>query len=263
MNTGFTPFTVTFVNEPTVDKDHDHLLQTDDCIVVVDGATPLQGLGTADGDSVRSLCTCVADAIASSPINDPVDRFIDAASRCNTDDGSSAVAAAIWTHGGMVIGAAVGDCVVAIETIDGSVTVLLDQVLGDLDAAAVERMHEKNGTPRREDAADLLLANRMLVNTSDGYGAFGPSGMQPAHVKHAAVPLSSVKRILVCSDGFWRALDTYGLVHDVRELIASASKSLPGLVRSIRRTESSDLSGDLFPRISPSDDITAVLLDSF
>ena len=248
------------IAEPTQGKNHDAAVVRDDCVVVVDGATPLESIGTADAASVRALSHAVAAAIADCDSLDPVTRFLEAATKVQTDDGASAVAAAVWRDGDQLIGAAVGDCVVAVQTVDGTVRALFDHVLGALDATAVEKMYERDGGPHRDDASDLLATNRRLLNTAEGYGAFGPPGLQPHHVQRASWPARDVVAVLVCSDGFWRALDTYALFDDERELLQHATNGLAEVVAAIRRVEAADHDGRLHPRISTADDVTAVLL---
>jgi hypothetical protein len=74
------------------------------------------------------------------------------------------------------------------------------------------------------------------------------------------VPMADVARVLVCSDGFWRAVDTYGIYADAHELLEQASLSLHEVVKEVRQAEQADHSGQRFPRISIADDVTAVLL---
>lgn len=251
-------FSVSVAAEPVPTKDHDSHLVLENCVVVVDGATPLESLGAADSDSVRHLARQVADSIGKSAETDPVKRFLKVADICTTSDGSSAVAAAVWNEGDDLVGAVVGDCVIAVQTSDGNVTVTFDETLARLDHISIEAMYKRDGTPHRDDAAKVLVSNRRLLNTPDGYGAFGPAGMTSEHVLTIRYRLDDVRRILLCSDGYWRAIDTYQLFPDAADLIGH---DLTTVINRIRAVEDEDSDATHFPRISPVDDITAVLLE--
>jgi hypothetical protein len=65
--------------------------------------------------------------------------------------------------------------------------------------------------------------------------------------------------MLLCTDGYYRAVDTYGLMDDVRLMDASAA-SVSDVLKLVRSTEASDPDARSYPRFKPADDATAVML---
>ncbi len=104
-----------------------------------------------------------------------------------------------------------------------------------------------------------LLARRKLRNTSVGCGILEPN---LAALKFAEyIELGQLTELLICTDGYFRAVDYYEL-HDEGGLLA-ASQMKGGVEKvliNIRATEAVDQSCERYPRFKPSDDATAVML---
>jgi hypothetical protein len=88
-----------------------------------------------------------------------------------------------------------------------------------------------------------LLANRPILARYDAVWG----GRQPPH--------------LLCTDGYYRAVDSYGL-HDETGLLAASAAGVEQVLAGIRDTEESDPLCTRYPRFKPSDDATAVMLAS-
>ena len=77
----------------------------------------------------------------------------------------------------------------------------------------------------------------------------------------ALIPLGSPAEILLCTDGYYRAADTYGLLDDGSLLDASAV-SVDEVLTQLRAVEASDPDCIRHPRFKPADDATALMLGS-
>ncbi len=255
-------FTCTIANHPVPTKNHDAICVGECSIAVVDGATPL-GTSTANLNlEVLRLSTAVSEMLTRSDIEDPFRRFLDVAETLESPDGNSAVAAAVWLSSNNLICGAIGDCIVAIHHFNDSFTLLLDPILETLDNKVVDAMYPSDGIFNLAYVNELLRKNRMKANAPDGYGAFGVPGLTSSHIKTSKVPLSEIKTVLICSDGFWRSIEPYGIFKNVNELLIFLGHGgdLNEIVTKIRSIEKQDPVAKSFRRISPADDISAVLL---
>jgi hypothetical protein len=104
-----------------------------------------------------------------------------------------------------------------------------------------------------------LLEGRRTRNTPGGYSILEAS---PAAKRFAEYfDLGSPSDILLCSDGFYRAVDHYGL-HGDEELIDAciAPGGAKAVLRQVRAAEADDPDCKKYPRFKPADDATAVML---
>ena len=104
-----------------------------------------------------------------------------------------------------------------------------------------------------------LLSGRARRNTSGGYGILE---CNPACVDFAETcELPTAARFLLCTDGFYRAVDHYGLYSDHDLLRRGASEDgLKQVMAEIRAVERDDIDCRRFPRLKPGDDATALSL---
>ena len=106
-----------------------------------------------------------------------------------------------------------------------------------------------------------LLQGRKLRNTPGGYSILeaNPSATEFAEYLDLGTPES----VLLCTDGYYRAVDHYGLHSDESLLKASSEVDGPDRVlRDIRAVEASDPACQKYLRFKPADDATAVVLRS-
>ena len=105
-----------------------------------------------------------------------------------------------------------------------------------------------------------LNAGRALRNRPDGYSIL-EADMAALRIPEY-IELGQPECILLCTDGYYRAVDHYGL-YDDRSLIA-ASAAEGGVARvlaRLRAIEADDPACEKFPRFKPADDATAVALN--
>ena len=106
-----------------------------------------------------------------------------------------------------------------------------------------------------------LLTGRKARNTLGGYSILEAS---PAAAQFAEnFDLGSPSAILLCTDGFYRAVDHYGL-HDDEGLIDACGRKggVAAVLKQIRAAEAADPSCKRYLRFKPADDATAVMLQS-
>lgn len=107
-----------------------------------------------------------------------------------------------------------------------------------------------------------LMQGRKLRNSPGGYGILEAS---PAAVEFAEYfELGNSREILLCTDGYYRAVDYYGLHSDESLLEASlVSGGVDSVLDSIRSVEASDPACIKYLRFKPADDATAMALRKF
>lgn len=104
-----------------------------------------------------------------------------------------------------------------------------------------------------------LMQGRKLRNSPGGYGILEAS---PSAVEFAEYfDLGTPREILLCTDGYYRAVDHYAL-HSEESLLAAslASGGVDSVLDSIRAVEVSDPACVRYLRFKPADDATAVAL---
>jgi hypothetical protein len=104
-----------------------------------------------------------------------------------------------------------------------------------------------------------LIDGRKLRNTPAGYGILEAS---PSVVEFAEYfELEAPREILLCTDGYYRAVDYYALYSEEKLLDASlASGGVTTVLNRIRAVEAADPNCVKYLRFKPADDATAVAL---
>ena len=104
-----------------------------------------------------------------------------------------------------------------------------------------------------------LTAGRAKRNRPDGYSILEASRASLAMPEF--IDLGTPSEMLLCTDGYYRAVDHYGL-HDDASLI-EASRQPGGVTQvlaSLRSVEAADPDCQTYLRLKPSDDATALVL---
>ena len=104
-----------------------------------------------------------------------------------------------------------------------------------------------------------LIAGRRKRNRPDGYSILEAS---PAALNMAEyIDLGDPACLLLCTDGYYRAVDHYAL-HDNASLIevSLAKDGVTQVLHDIRAIEAGDPSCETYLRFKPADDATAVML---
>ena len=104
-----------------------------------------------------------------------------------------------------------------------------------------------------------LVAARRKRNQPGGYSILEAD---PAALRMPeCLDLGHPRALLLCTDGFYRAVDHYGL-HSDESLIAagSAERGVEGVLTALRAVEADDPACEKHLRFKPADDATAVML---
>jgi hypothetical protein len=138
----------------------------------------------------------------------------------------------------------------------------------DLDGleATLRKQAAKLRKAGTEDFKDLLpkfhdihLASRQQRNTKQNHSILVPnrSSLNIPEI----IDLGQPKSLLLCTDGFYRAVDVYHAMTDA-DLLVNALKSngVDSIVSRIRDIERTDPHCEIFSRFKPADDASAVAL---
>jgi Protein phosphatase 2C len=104
-----------------------------------------------------------------------------------------------------------------------------------------------------------LAQARQMRNRAGGYGILEAN---PAAAEYAEyLDFEDPDELLICTDGYYRAVDYYHL-HDDETLLAASLKpeGVEQVLGNIRRIEAADATCVKYPRFKPADDVTAVAL---
>ena len=104
-----------------------------------------------------------------------------------------------------------------------------------------------------------LLQGRKQRNTPGGYSILEAKEVATEFAEY--LDLGTPGEVLLCTDGYYRAVDHYGLHTDETLIEASSGNGgVAGVLASLRATEASDPTCRKYLRFKPADDATAVLL---
>ncbi len=112
------------------------------------------------------------------------------------------------------------------------------------------------------DIPAVLRAERARMNRPDGYPVLSvhPSAARRLAIRsHEAVAGTCV---LLCTDGFYRLVDMYGLLDDDGLARAALDQGLAALVRRLRGFEADAADDRRFGRFKTSDDAAALLVET-
>jgi hypothetical protein len=173
--------------------------------------------------------------------------------------------ALIRVCGGRVEFVNLGDCRILWRSPDGRAVKSFGwSRVTELDASVVREMErlQREGYTSHESVRKAVLpmieANRKLKNTP-GYWILDITGEGISHVQTTLVEAADIETVLLCTDGYYRLVDTYHKRTDQSLLSDSVNIGVAAMLREIREIEQRDPHCLEFPRIKPSDDATAVL----
>ena len=158
-----------------------------------------------------------------------------------------------------------GDCTAVIETTSGTIEVLQEKQLTELDHAVIERMAtlcRETGCSMREARKavnDHLIHNRNLRNRPSGYWIFDPSGLGIPHARHKEWPASHIKSVSLMTDGFAQLAEPFAIANDPADIHAQIQTrgllTLSNLLFSAQQADADCLS---YPRFKTMDDTSAI-----
>lgn len=150
------------------------------------------------------------------------------------------------------------DSPVILEGTSGDHTVItdlrVDEVLPEL-RAEVEQ-HETHTAGHREALQRLVLAQRKVRNTADGYWVAGANPEAARHCVTGSAKLGDLRSAAVMSDGVSRLVTEYGMATWDQVFATLRMEGPSGLIRAVRKTEATDPTGRRWPRYKSGDDAT-------
>ncbi|MEU9056623.1 hypothetical protein AB0D37_40600 [Streptomyces sp. NPDC048384] len=130
----------------------------------------------------------------------------------------------------------------------------VDEILPDL-RAEVER-HETHTPGHREALQRLVLAQRQVRNTPEGYWVAASSPEAAEHALSGTTPLEGLRSAAVMSDGVSRLVTEYQMA-TWPEVFATLRGGGPReLIETVRKVEATDPTGRRWPRYKAGDDAT-------
>lgn len=162
-----------------------------------------------------------------------------------------------------------GDCMIALQYENGDIRFLTYDLISYLDQRAIEeldRMNQATSTQslsfaeRKKSLSPLLKENRSQSNTHHGYGIIDGSEAALHHLEYGRVSLNRVQQILLISDGLQIPFDLSETKVWEKTAACAFDYGLDTLLQKIEKREAEDPDCQLYPRLKPADDKTALLL---
>ena len=156
-----------------------------------------------------------------------------------------------------------GDCNLLARKADGSIDVFAAPADDSLSDAMTKRAKQLGATGSVEmksllaEFQPLLLAQRKTRNMAGGLSILKADMGALQFTEYQQ--FGNVSQILLCTDGFYRAVDCYAL-HDNSSLLKEAMNGVERIIHDIRKVEAGDPACQRFIRFKPSDDATAMML---
>lgn len=205
-------------------------------------------LVAALADLDRSLSDGLADAL---------ERVAAAHPECDLHNPGtpSATVAVLRHHYGVLDHLVLADSPIVLDGPQGHTLITdtrVDEVLTDL-RAEVER-HETHTSGHREALQRLVLAQRQVRNTPEGYWVAASRPEAAQHALTGTTPQAGIHSAAVMSDGVSRLVTEYGMA-TWSDVFATLRTGGPrGLIETVRKVEATDPTGIRWPRYKSGDD---------
>lgn len=255
----------------------DALAVTVSSLIIIDGATGLtenrqpgwssdarwfsHRLTTLLEERLDDISTSIASILATCLS----DLRIEFGAEHSTELGPSASVLIARLHGGALDIYSLGDCLALIGTLDGTVHVLRDNAVGNLDSAVVHHLQgvaaaqSMSIAQARPLITDLLVRNRKLKNSPQGYWIADLSGTGVTHALTQTFAASNVRDVALMTDGFGASLDLVSLVTNPAEFLAGLRTIGPTqLMNALFSRLDSDPEYTSYPRLKHIDDSSVI-----
>lgn len=157
----------------------------------------------------------------------------------------------------------IGDCEAVIKLKSGKVIRLIQPQLPELDKTALEKIIDLKNKKRFKmkdairECSDILLENRKLMNTPDGYSVYAPSLTGEFNFLKETFNLSEIEEIYLYTDGIAQAFDELKIYSNCEEMF-SKSLDIRKEVEKIVKQANLDKECEKYPRFKVIDDITII-----
>ena len=250
------------------EKNIDLIRTSDDCILLLDGSTPLVESNYDASQFVKDFADAFFERIknrerAPTAVNlalaDVCELFKKAVANDNIDMYPSACLTVAYISEGMLHIINIGDTVALVIMKDGTVKTVTCNDVSRLDRAVISKakeIRESSGMDmcdimKRPEIKQMLINNRKMMNKSNGYKilAFGMPDVDENDIH--AFNTNEVERIVMCSDGFDGYLD----------MLAANDANLDQIYQLLRGKENADAGLNKTPRFKISDDASAIMFE--
>ena len=159
-----------------------------------------------------------------------------------------------------------GDCKLLLRQKDGRVEAFDQSSVAPFDAKVVEALRaiQAGGETTLSEIAPRLMplirANRQWKNRPGGYGVLTADPACLAFAETARRPAADTTHLLLATDGFYRLVDTYGMLTAGELMQAALERGLAPLHAELRGLEDADPECLAHPRLKARDDATAMLV---
>lgn len=169
-----------------------------------------------------------------------------------------------------------GDCMLFINYKDGNIRQVTYDHLAKLDSVSIQKYSEylqialqkntnMNFKELQKNAFDaimpILIQNRNLLNTNEGYGAFDGTEESLNYFDRGTIRLQNISQILLISDGLQIPIQDSSKRDNWHESALFAFQyGIEALLNHIEAIEESDPSCILYPRLKFADDKTGILI---
>jgi hypothetical protein len=160
----------------------------------------------------------------------------------------------------------IGDCQVLYQRTDGTVNVFGTSRVKEFDQIVIDELLKLKsiGYANYEDILielkKIVLKNRELKNTEDGYWILDLSHRALPHLQIENLLVKDTRKLLFVSDGLYRLVDTYHTYDDEELLNTAANSGLQYLYDKLRQIEKGDPCCESYPRIKLQDDASGLLV---
>ncbi|MEU1922596.1 hypothetical protein ABZ742_20850 [Streptomyces albogriseolus] len=150
------------------------------------------------------------------------------------------------------------DSPVVLEEAGGDHTVITDLRVDDVlpELRAEVESYETHTPEHREALRRLVLAQRQVRNTQDGYWVAAAKPEAAQHCVTGSTKLGDVRSAAVMSDGVSRLVTEYSTATWEQVFSTLRMEGPNGLIASVRKTEAMDPTGRRWPRYKSGDDAT-------
>ncbi|QZY57289.1 protein phosphatase 2C domain-containing protein [Crassaminicella profunda] len=183
----------------------------------------------------------------------------------NLDFPSSSIVVLKWHEGGLEY-FSLGDVVLIVEQ-EEKIQTIMDEKVTRLDDHVFKSMKElmvkekMNVGQAKEELMDLIISNRLLKNTEDGYWILGFDEIAAKKGLCGKIKVDKNTKVLIASDGFSALSDKYDYINR-NELIKEIEKTgVEQLYHTLRYIEEKDSDGIYYPRFKKNDDASAIYLN--
>lgn len=258
----------------------DSVFSSENVLVVIDGATGLNGIHLTDSDTdaawlSQRLCSLLGEGLSdlSSAVPEILKR---SAAQLKTEldemgydryenSYPSAGVAVARLNNGMLECFSLGDVPVVVTKKDGSLLYICDGALSARDDKVIEKMksiHEQTGctvAQARQQVNDILLKNRLEMNQKGAYYCFEPTGAGIDFITHKDIPIEDISLIALMSDGFYAAVSCFKIISGNEELMRQLTDGkAEEILHSIKSLAHEDTDLNRFPRFKIMDDSSVI-----